>query len=231
MRKSCCVWVNHWLPSPFPKSALGSEMVATSITKYYYLVVLFCNGSVNVYKQTNIKIGVSMEKEEYRDVVGFEEYFQVSNLGNVFSKRSKRLFKQTKSPKGYWTFVAKIGGRQGTAHYLRVHRLVAEAFIPNPEGKPFVNHIDGCKTNNVVSNLEWVTAKENSVHAWATGLQLPRPSTQRKLTDDQVCEIRTSTKTNRELASIYGIDPSNIWRIKRRETYKDVPDIPQTSQM
>lgn len=172
-----------------------------------------------------------MEKEEYRDVVGFEEYFQVSNLGNVFSKRSNRILKQTKSNTGYWTFKTKIGGRNGIAHTFKVHRLVAMAFIPNPEGKPFVNHIDGCKTNNVVSNLEWVTAKENSAHAWALGLAkpLPRPSHNRKLTADQVREIRASTKTNIELASIYGIGHVSIWRIKRRESYKDIPDIPQES--
>lgn len=154
-------------------------------------------------------------EEEYRDVVGFEGYFQVSNLGNVFSKRSKRLLKLTKSKTGYWTFVTRING---IPHFFLVHRLVAEAFIPNPESKPFVNHIDGCKTNNMLSNLEWVTPTENLAHALATGLR------KRKLTADQVREIRASTKTNRELASIYGLSHSNIWYIKSRERYKDVPD-------
>lgn len=166
-----------------------------------------------------------MEKEEYRDVVGFEEYFQISNLGNVFSKRSNRIFKQTKHKTGYCTFNTSIGGRK---HNFYVHRLVAMAFIPNPEDKPFVNHKDGCKTNNILSNLEWVTHMENVAHAWALGLakSSSRPSTQRKLTDDQVREIRSSTKTTRELASIYGLSNAGIWYIKRRETYKDVPDSP-----
>lgn len=171
-----------------------------------------------------------MEKEEYRDVVGFEEYFQVSNLGNVFSKRSNRILKQAKDKAGYWTFATRIGGRNGTAHTFRTHRLVAEAFIPNPEGKPFVNHIDGCKTNNVVSNLEWVTAKENAVHAWSTGLLKPRPNhSQRKLSADQVREIRASNLSLRKLGEIYGVHNASIWRIKHGEVYKDIPDIPQES--
>lgn len=159
-----------------------------------------------------------MEKEEYRDVVGFEEYFQVSNLGNVFSKRSNRILKQAKSKTGYWTFATKIGGRNGSKHNFKVHRLVAEAFIPNPESKPFVNHIDGCKTNNMLSNLEWVTHAENVAHALATGLR------NRKLTVEQVLEIRASTKSYRELASIYGLSHVSIGHIKSRESYKDVPD-------
>lgn len=162
-----------------------------------------------------------MEKEEYRDVVGFEVYFQISNLGNVFSKRSNRILKQAKSKRGYWTLATRIGG---IAHCFKVHRLVADAFIPNPESKPLVNHIDGCKTNNMLSNLEWVTHAENVAHALATGLLLPRPSPNRKLTADQVREIRTSKLSQIKLGEIYGIDQSSISRIKRRENYKDVPD-------
>lgn len=165
-----------------------------------------------------------MEKEEYRDVVGFEEYFQVSNLGNVFSKRSNRILKQAKR-RDYWTFATKIGGRNGINHCFSVHRLVAEAFIPNPEGKPFVNHIDGCKTNNMLSNLEWVTASENMAHAWATGLL------NRKLTAEQVLEIRASNLSQIKLGEIYGLSHVNIGRIKRREAYKDIPDIPDSPSL
>lgn len=156
-----------------------------------------------------------MEKEEYRDVVGLEDYFQISNLGNVFSKRSNRILKQSTSGAGYKVFTAKVNG---ISLNESVHRMVAMAFLPNELNKPYVNHKDGCKTNNMLSNLEWVTASENSAHALSTGLR------NRKLTADQVREIRTSKLSQRKLGEIYGIDQANVSRIKRRESYKDVPD-------
>ena len=188
--------------------------------KLLSLSVEMYNGYLKLFPKEFGGIMDNSEVEEYRDVVGFEEYFQVSNLGNVFSKRSNRILKQTKRG-GYWVFATKIGGRNGIAHHFSVHRLVAEAFIPNPESKPYVNHKDGCKTNNILSNLEWVTAKENSAHARATGLRLP---SNRKLTADQVREIRASNLSQIKLGKIYGLSQASISDIKRRETYKDVPD-------
>lgn len=61
--------------------------------------------------------------------------------------------------------------KEGKVATFRVHRLIAETFITNPEGKPFVNHVDGNKHNNAVSNLEWVTPQENTTHAIETGLK------------------------------------------------------------
>ena len=71
---------------------------------------------------------------------------------------------------GYKIVWMNIKGKQ--KHYY-LHRLIAEAFIPNPDNKPQVNHIDGNKTNNNVENLEWVTSKENVHHAIRTGLMKP----------------------------------------------------------
>lgn len=120
--------------------------------------------------------------EEFRDVIGYEEYFKVSNLGNIYSKRSNRLLKQTKNKSGYLCISTRIGGRNGHCVCLRVHRLVAEAFLDKPTveqlnwashtkyGKVLVNHKDGDKTNNKAHNLEWATASENTNHAISTGL-------------------------------------------------------------
>lgn len=109
-------------------------------------------------------------EELWKDVIGFEALFSVSNMGNVFSKRTNKLLKLCVSDRGYYKVATKIGGRAGKNYCFRVHRLVATAFLDNPEDKPSVNHKDGNKLNNRCSNLEWSTVSENMTHAYANGL-------------------------------------------------------------
>ena len=98
--------------------------------------------------------------------------YMVSNTGRI-----KHLGEETdhsvRDNKGYLVTDLYKDGQRST---YRVHRLVAQEFIPNPDNKPCINHIDGNKHNNNFSNLEWVTKKENCRHAWANGLCKPSRS-------------------------------------------------------
>ena len=96
--------------------------------------------------------------EIWKDIKGYEGVYQVSNLGNV--RRVKLLKQYSDESKGGYNVVNLC--KDGNAKMKRVHRLVAEAFIPNPENKPCIDHINTDRTDNRVENLKWVTKQENS---------------------------------------------------------------------
>ena len=103
----------------------------------------------------------------WKDIVGFENLYAVSNTGLVLGKKYNRLLKPYDS-KGY----AKVSlCKNGQVTRMTVHRLVALHFIPNPSNKPQVNHINGDKLTNTAINLEWVTCSENHKHAYRIGIK------------------------------------------------------------
>lgn len=123
--------------------------------------------------------------EIWKDIVGYEGWYQVSNLGRVKSvsrvvpHKTKgggvsnqvwpsKILRPTVTNHGYQLVVLS---KQGKFRYPTIHRLVATAFVPKPFNKPTVNHKDGNKENNMADNLEWCTSSENNYHAWETGLK------------------------------------------------------------
>ena len=142
--------------------------------------------------------------------------FTVNANGDVW--KGGVLLKQYANPKGY-RYVNNFKGKSA-----RVHRLVAMAFVQNPDGLPEVNHIDGDKLNNCASNLEWCTRKQNMAHAFATGLckvRFGEDAPRAKLTDAQVSEIRSIFMARHPLfggAALgrrYGVDQSRIHQLVR----------------
>ena len=112
-----------------------------------------------------------MLNEEFRPIKGFEGIYGISNKGDVFSYSSLKRLKPFKMPNGYLQVTLYSQGELKTKTKVYVHRLVAEAFIENPNNLSEVNHKDENKENNSVDNLEWITRKGNMQHGTRTTRQ------------------------------------------------------------
>lgn len=173
-----------------------------------------------------------MRIETWRQVVGFEGIYEVSDNGNIrsvdrFVPNRKNKFNKGNNLKlkisnfGY----ARVGLCDGYSQKFRfVHRLVAFAFIPNPDNKPYINHIDGNKLNNCIENLEWVTAKENKDHASKNGFVANGiRNTNCALTENQVRDIRDKYKKriypSTRLSKEYSVSHSTILNIVKNKTW------------
>jgi hypothetical protein len=176
-----------------------------------------------------------LKGEIWKDVKGAEGYAKVSNLGRI--KSSDRVFLNTLGKhvryrgiliacricNGYeYISITTSTGRKNAM----VHRFVAEAFIPNSDGKPFVNHIDCNKRNNQVNNLEWCTHLENITHAKENNRHKKGSDVHRsKLTEEQVHEIREKSKngyTYKQLKKEYNVGWTAINGCVKRITWKHI---------
>lgn len=144
-----------------------------------------------------------MKIEIFESIKGFEGLYEISNLGRV--KSLPKIVGKRIKPESFLTIRISSQGyamvslcKDSKIFNASVHRLIAEAFIPNPENKATVNHIDGNKLNNDISNLEWATPHEQNIHAYRTGLKDPktcgRYGKRRPLTAAEKALISTRTK-------------------------------------
>ena len=149
--------------------------------------------------------------EVWKELLGY----QVSTYGRVksFKRGGIKILKPDVNRKGY-LFVALY--KNGKRTFFKIHRLVALAFVPNPENKPQVNHIDGNKLNNFVGNLEWVTNSQNQQHAFDIGLCKSR------INKAQAEYIRANPDnlTTTELGKMFGVNSAQISRIQMGNRHK-----------
>lgn len=102
--------------------------------------------------------------EEWKPMIGYEEYLMVSSFGAIRNIKTGTSYKFSDNGRGYYTTYIKINGKSFT---IRPHREVAKHFVPNPNNLPIANHKDGNKKNNRADNLEWVSISENTKHAYS----------------------------------------------------------------
>jgi NUMOD4 motif/HNH endonuclease len=162
--------------------------------------------------------------ENWKKIPGYENY-SVSDLGRVRNDKTGRIMKTPATVKGYLHLnLVKETGKS----IVLVHRLVGKTFIPNPENKPQINHIDGNKKNNNVTNLEWVTQSENIRHAFDNGM-IKRYKGQKnpnsKLTEVEVLEIRRLRNEGwkqEDIANKFDVHQTLISAIDRKKTWTHI---------
>lgn len=169
-------------------------------------------------------LGSGLTTERWTPLPDFEERYWISSFGNVYSARSDRLLRPTLAPNGY-LFVSL-----NRATFRTVHRLVARAFVSGFQHGLYVNHLDGVKTNNSASNLEWCTPSRNNKHAYEIGLHKRRfaigeDANNSKLNASAVHEIRkmiADRETQPAIAARFDVCVSTISKIARKKIWAHI---------
>lgn len=182
-----------------------------------------------------------MENEIWKEITGYEGYYQVSNLGRVMGKTRNvpsynqyelftklingQILKQSRTSAGYYMVTLNRNKRK----IFLVHRLVAHAFLPNKDNKQTINHINGIKTDNRVENLEWATYSENRNHAYQIGLinNAGGGSNLSKLNEKQVRVIKWWKVINPKIpqlcvARFFGVSKGAIDGIWNKNNWKHI---------
>ena len=164
-----------------------------------------------------------MGKEIWKDVIGYEDLYLISNYGNVYGKKHKRILKETDNGHGYKKVI--LCKKQKVKNYY-IHRLVAINFLPTNKDKKFINHKDGLKYNNSLNNLEWCTKSENMIHAVSLGLSKSGVNHYKaKLTEAQIHEILFSNERPTILARKFNIGYRYLREIKTGRKWKNTRKI------
>ena len=170
-----------------------------------------------------------MNEELWKDIKGYEGLYQVSSFGRIKSLlgwnghkyvyREKILNPYMQNSKGtYYRSVVKLK-KNGKAKDYKVHRLVAQAFIPNPNNLPQINHIDGNPLNNNVNNLEWCTQKYNVNHAIDNELKINRINT---IDRETMVDLLNYGKSYDEIAKILGITKVTVFNYIKKFNIKKI---------
>jgi NUMOD4 motif-containing protein/HNH endonuclease len=177
-------------------------------------------GDVTRLTEGHIRVE-DLPDESWRDIEGFEELYAVSNRGRVKEISRQHLVAENENGHGYRT-VALSDSAANVNRVVRrsVHRIVAQAFLPNPLALPEVDHINSVVSDNRVENLQWVTRKENQRRA------LERMRYKSKLRADDIpviFRLRRQGKTVMEIAHHYSVSPATIRNVLNRSSWKVVP--------
>ncbi|PHE75181.1 endodeoxyribonuclease [Bacillus wiedmannii] len=177
-----------------------------------------------------------------KDIEGYEGLYEITEDGRVFrkertvktTKKNGQIYNQKLKRLELKQQVIKCGYlsvhlfKNGKVKFIQIHRLVAQTFIPNLGNKPQVNHINGIKTDNCVSNLEWVTRSENLKHAFANELLIAKRGTEHtlsKLNDNDIREIRKMSAngiSKMQISKEFNVSRSLISHIVSRKRWKHV---------
>lgn len=160
-----------------------------------------------------------------KSIKDYENLYEINPDGTVISLIKGKIKKDWKQKDGY-RLIGLFKNKVRTCFY--VHRLVAEVYLPKIESKDFVNHKDGNKANNHVSNLEWVTKSENSKHSFEIGTQSNKGENHpmAQLNEEKVKDIRQKFATGqykrKELAEMFGVKKNTIEKIINRKLWKHI---------